>query len=103
LGTRVRSATTRSRIHMHTNNTTRRPAHRSLRHGARRAHGTVARRRVALGSSIPKAKRSRVHRLTRHGGKGSLQCEFMTWIAWFDTRSWGNGGELALGGSMARS
>jgi hypothetical protein len=34
---------------------------------------------------------------------GLLWCEVTTWKAWFDTRSWGNGDEPALGVSKVRS
>jgi hypothetical protein len=34
---------------------------------------------------------------------GLLACEVTTWKEQFDTRSWGNGDEPALGGSKARS
>jgi hypothetical protein len=78
-------------------------AHRSPRHGARRAHGTAACRGVALGSTRPKAKCFGAHRLTRHGGKGSLRCEVTTWMARFDTPfmgKWRRTGSRRLDGAL---
>jgi hypothetical protein len=58
---------------------------------------------VALGSTRPKAKYFRAHRLTRHGGKGSLRCEVTTWMARFDTPfmgKWRRTGSRRLDGTL---
>jgi hypothetical protein len=99
----VRMATTSSPTSLHKNSTARTPVHKSPRHDARTAHGTSARRGVALSSRAQDAARGRVHKGVRHDSLGWLRCDDTTKEARVVDRSWGNGGAPALSGSKARS